>query len=575
MKLRNVLRRLEGNTLTRKITVRLLLIEILLLLVMLVFSVFLIFPRIQERAVNNTAEMMDSLTQQIDSTLSAYTSYSQAVMYAGQLRQLLVNYNTDPTDQNYNLVALELSSTKNISSAIRTVLLQSEDNNLFINPMNIVEGDLEQLDVQWYQDILSGVKTASFSSIYSAQLKVEKDALAYTRAYNIGTHRYVLTLILNCPDLITIIDTSETYLDGLTITNLSGSSIYELGDLPDAAQQSLISGYTKTADGYYFADTTITTGWVVVGYVSNATLMADYYTILQTTLISYFFLLLFTLLATMPTMNRLVRPIRQLSESVSRISQGEADVNVIIDGDDEISLLSRSFDDMLKSLNTQIERQIAFESNEYKMRYNLLLSQIDSHFIGNTMSAVNSLARQGRTDEIVALNTALLKIIQNNLRIRDLDITDTVTQEMEIVEQYWLITKIRQENQVVLQWDVPDTLLEACIPKNIIQPLVENCLMHGLADAATGIISGTITVQISETESAIRICVQDNGSGIHPELLAVLQDSEYCVDYLRERGRHIGLSNIRQRLLYLYKKDCMNITCDHGTTVIIDIPKSI
>lgn len=189
------------------------------------------------------------------------------------------------------------------------------------------------------------------------------------------------------------------------------------------------------------------------------------------------------------------------------------------------------------------------------------------------MSTINSLSRQGRNSDVIALNTALLKIIQNNLRIRDLDITDTVAQEMEVVENYWLISKIRQGNHATLTWCVPDSLLESCIPKNVIQPLVENSLVHGLIDEDTGEITGNITISMQAMGDEIEICVQDNGRGISPSMLDYLNKPGETLDYLRERGRHIGIANIQQRLFYLYHKNCLHITCNEGTTVILTIPQ--
>lgn len=312
-----------------------------------------------------------------------------------------------------------------------------------------------------------------------------------------------------------------------------------------------------------------------MGFVDTATLMQNYWSIFTTAVLLCVVLCLLTVLVAIPTMSRTIRPIRDLSETMQQVAAGDRTVSAREDGDDEIGELSRIFNQMLQNLNESVDRQIAFETNEQKMRYNLLLAQIDSHFIGNTMSLVNSLARQGRTDDVIALNTALLIIIQNHLRIRDLDITDTIAQEMEIVEQYWLITKIRQENHAVLTWDVPDEILEDCIPKNIIQPLVENSLFHGLTDELTGEISGEIHVSARDMGDRIRIEVRDNGKGIDPARLAYLNSPEETLDYLRERGRHIGIANIRQRLQYFYKTDCVRITCENGTTVTLDIPKTI
>ena len=71
----------------------------------------------------------------------------------------------------------------------------------------------------------------------------------------------------------------------------------------------------------------------------------------------------------------------------------------------------------------------------------------------------------------------------------------------------------------------------------------------------------------------MRVEVRDNGKGIQPLMLDYLNSPDDTLDYLRERGRHVGLANIRQRLQYLYKKNCLHISCDGGTVVTLDIPR--
>lgn len=145
------------------------------------------------------------------------------------------------------------------------------------------------------------------------------------------------------------------------------------------------------------------------------------------------------------------------------------------------------------------------------MIYNLLIAQIDTHFIYNTMSIINSFARQGKTQEIITANSALIKIMQNCLRVKTIDVTDTVEQEMDVVKQYWIIENMRYENEVELLWDIPKTLYKENIPKNLIQPIVENCLFHGLVDEETGVMMGTITVLMRKTDNYLQLRISDNG----------------------------------------------------------------
>ncbi len=208
------------------------------------------------------------------------------------------------------------------------------------------------------------------------------------------------------------------------------------------------------------------------------------------------------------------------------------------------------------------------------MKYNLMIAQIDSHFIYNTMSIINALARKNKTKDIIAINSALLKILQNNLRVRSTDITDTVEQEIDLVKQYWIIENMRYDNHARLFWDVDPKLYSALIPKNLIQPIVENCLFHGLMNQDTGSIEGEIHIFMEQTPEQFMIRISDNGHGIPEEKLRFLNNPGELTAQISQRGKHIGLSNIRQRLEYIYKGTAkMTIESDQGTIVTITLPR--
>lgn len=568
----------RSSAIVRKMTLRLVLVEVLVLAVILTLSQFFLTPRLERSALSSRSAAMSYLSAQLESQVNNYASYSQFIIHTDAVRSAIGAYRQNPSGQNYNLLCLQLTQQLSSSKSIRGMQLQAEDGTVFRSVVNLRDSDFAQLGGDWYQNVVHGATTRFFSPIYDPGLDTPSHTLAYARSYIIGPADYVLTLFFNCADLTSVVDSAAASLDGITVTDYLETPFYEVGDIGDSHAVSADTTspsvpYVKSGGGYYFFARVPSANWRLVGYCTREALMADYHSIFAATILLCAGLCVLTLLIAVPTMSRVVSPIHSLSQTMQKASAGDLTVTAATGGKDEIGELGRIFNDMLANLRDHMERQITFEANEQKMRYNLLLAQIDSHFIGNSMSAINSLARQGRTGDVIAVNTALLKIIQNNLRIRDLDITDTLAQEMDVVEQYWIITKIRQENHAQLVWQVPDELLEESVPKNIIQPLVENCLFHGLIDETTGEMNGIITVTASALPDGMRVEVRDNGKGIQPLMLDYLNSPDDTLDYLRERGRHVGLANIRQRLQYLYKKNCLHISCDGGTVVTLDIPR--
>jgi two-component system sensor histidine kinase YesM len=278
---------------------------------------------------------------------------------------------------------------------------------------------------------------------------------------------------------------------------------------------------------------------------------------------------LLILLLLVPQVNRLLAPIGRLGQTMKAVSHEGGDFYSDIQSDDEIGELAEVFNDMLDELRINAERQIEQETESQQMSYNLMLAQINSHFFYNTLSVINSLARQGRTEDVVRANTALTAIFQDCLRPQSLRAGDTVEQEMAVVDCYWVIEKLDPANKCELIWDVPETLKSCAIPKNIIQPLVENALLHGLDDPNTGRKTGTVTVTLRQEENRLRLQVQDNGCAIQPEKLAWLNNPARMED----TGAHIGLRNIRKRLALIYGDTAsLTITAGPGTCVTIRMP---
>ena len=126
----------------------------------------------------------------------------------------------------------------------------------------------------------------------------------------------------------------------------------------------------------------------------------------------------------------------------------------------------------------------------------LLVSQIDPHFIYNTINSINYLARKKRCEDIVKVNSALIAILKDRLRVNDIQITDSVANEMKIVNQYIVIEKFMYDGNLEVEWDIAPELMEEQIPKNMIQPLVENSLFHGLIDEESGEFCGKIIITV-------------------------------------------------------------------------------
>ncbi|MCK9171480.1 MAG: histidine kinase [Treponema sp.] len=294
-------------------------------------------------------------------------------------------------------------------------------------------------------------------------------------------------------------------------------------------------------------------------------------------LITYFSLLLIFMMAffgiLIPLLNGIFTPLNHLSEQMRKVSEGNLDVTIEVRTNDEIGELGSVFNYMLAELKSNIAILMEKNKKESELKYNFMLSRIDPHFIYNTMNTLTYLAKKGRSEDVVQVNDAIIEILKDRLRIDVYDSFDTVAHEINTTKQYIVIQQYRYEDVFKVAWNVRPDVLDYEIPKSIIQPLVENALNHGILenkDDEGELLGGLISISVLRTQRKLCIEVKDNGRG--------MSDKEYY-DVLHsvhaDRGKRIGLKNIRERLQYIYGSDYdfAIITREGvGTRVFLTVP---
>ena len=153
--------------------------------------------------------------------------------------------------------------------------------------------------------------------------------------------------------------------------------------------------------------------------------------------------------------------------------------------------------------------------------------------------------------------------------------TVTLEKEMEYIQSYVSILNIRNDYEILLELDIPETLQELKIPKMIIQPFVENAFVHGIEPLAKNTVIRIYT-ELDEAHKKIWLCVQDYGAGMSPskieEILGYLADEKYE----RDSTGSIGIKNIQQRLFLFYGEDYkLEIQSELGKGTLIRVPLPI
>lgn len=172
------------------------------------------------------------------------------------------------------------------------------------------------------------------------------------------------------------------------------------------------------------------------------------------------------------------------------------------------------------------------------------------------------------------MNKAMIEILKDRLRIEISEVYDTVEQEISVVSQYLIIQNYRYEGTFKTKIEVPKEVETYLIAKNLLQPLVENALFHGILankDENGEVLGGCITIKIVKEDDLLMVTVRDNGAGMSEEMVDILEHQPRA----RIRGAHIGLRNIRERIKYIYGEP-QNIHIEsvegEGTCVTLRLP---
>ena len=182
------------------------------------------------------------------------------------------------------------------------------------------------------------------------------------------------------------------------------------------------------------------------------------------------------------------------------------------------------------------------------MEYDITLSQINPHYIYNVLNTVVYLAAAGKNKDVVKIVHSLIYTLHDTLNIGDGSVETVIEKELELTRCYLDIQRYRYPSMFEAEIECEPELEKCLIPKTVIQPLVENAILHGILPTEQ---KGTVRVEIIQKNGKLQIQVRDNGVGIPGERVEQFYRGEEMASENKAR-RHIGVSNVRDRIHYLY-----------------------
>jgi two-component system sensor histidine kinase YesM len=271
-----------------------------------------------------------------------------------------------------------------------------------------------------------------------------------------------------------------------------------------------------------------------------------------------------------------ISSINKLVNGMKKVQQGEDDVSIELNRNDEIGYMGEAFNNMVREIS-MLEKWIYREQLTRKeSEIKFLQAQINPHFLFNTLESINWMAQLENAPQISEMVTALASLMEASIVRQDKFIP--FSKELEYIDNYMMIMKSRFDGRLELVCEIDECALDFMIPKLLIQPIVENAVYHGIGNSRN---YGVVRLHAEIAEDMFKIVVEDNGAGFDPQKLEMVKqsllidDETYFEKIETKKAGGIGLENVNRRLkLYYGAENGLKIESKRGeyTRIMINIP---
>lgn len=506
--------------------------------------------------------------------LSLYTNRSA--------QALLRSKNTISNDTRiiYNIMT---EFTKN-KALYKSICISIEDTPFlqWNNGTILVQDDLAELE-KTYQENTPGHWSSprKLKNTINPKTTPTEDVLTfYGRIYDYNNFHNILGIIS--------VSIEEEYISKIYSSILSDQSICHMLLNPDGtvlsssdpsvigtlfSEYNLINPKIKSDSGYFSFDYQQTPcvvfyqksqhyDWFLVSIMPVDRLTDQYWLALFSVAFFIILCVIFAVFYYVYQRKTIIHPLKQLCEIMSELPNSQLNYRFNYNFQNEIGILYQTFEKMEKDLKNMIQKNYISEIARKNAELQMLISQINPHFLYNTLDAIRWLAVQNNDKDVSDKVLTLSNIFRHTLSWKN--DTALMSEEIDILRQYIDIMNFQQTNTIDFIADIPSEYLDLSIPKFLLQPLIENSILHGLKNQ-----NGTIVLIAEAIQTSFFISVYDDGIGIEEEQLrSLLVDDP-------ENHNAFALKNVNNRIKLLFGEEyglIFHSTPQKGTTVIINLP---
>jgi len=542
------------------------------------------------QVVQDKMAHLNLLTEQVlmnfsDGTASAAQQLLGLVSGKGLSAQMYTMRNLREDDIGYYQNAQILQNAVNLM-----ISTQSSHDAVYVRMDNGLSFSNSTADSGFVQEASALLSSAAFgANTYGRTLWTRgqsNDVYFIRDIYNLSPTRHIGKIVARLRgSMLAGLGTHNGSLNTIIVfLDADGNTIALIGSNDEAMAEAAENAARQNAaemlvDQPYAVSIQHRKDWSAVGFLPKATLNSVSQAVIRTGLVVALLGVLIGTVAIMAVTHRMTRQMRLLVKSMDDVSGGNMDLIVPIEVEDETGQMAAHFNRMIVQTRELLARVVQEENRkskaEYEMleyKYRSLQSQINPHFIYNAMETVNALAKLDGNDEIcdvVKHISAFFRQNTGNMQKRFI----TVRQEFASLEQYAHIYHHIHGSTLSTPFLCSPTSAEALIPTMILQPVLENALVHGIRPAEDDPV---VAISAADDGEDLTIQVRDNGTGIPPEVVQQIMSGAAREPSEGSRtSTGIGMRNVRDRLYLIYGDRATMTIQSHegeGTLVSIRIP---
>ena len=502
---------------------------------------------LMSETISKTHDLLEMSGANIGTYIARVKGESNVFAGSPSLRQYL----SDDEESLRTGLLSQIDTLLQNDSSIKSIVVVSKDGRILSNEKNLdmsVSSDMMKED--WYIESihntmpdLSGARMQSFSSdkdnwVISVSTEITGDS---------GDNLGVLLMDMEYSVIEDHLRSLDLGREGYVfLLNDKGEPVYhkDTSYFSDPDKLAQLLEIQSAGDGYDKASNILTcqtqiekTGWTMVGVVSLDTLKMLERQLFEAVLLTGGLLFIAVLLIGILFTRRLSTPMADLERGMNEIEK-LAEVRIRKNSFYEVELLAGNYNRMIHRIRILMDEISDKEKTLRHAELNALVSQINPHFLYNTLDTIVWMAEFNDSTRVIALTKSLAAFFRLSLSGgRELI---TVGDELEHVRQYLYIQKERYGDKLNYTIHAPEEVLDYTVPKIILQPIAENSIYHGIKPLDS---PGQITITVQEEGEKLIFTVSDNGAGCRPDAAAADNPS---------RPGKVGLKNVDERLKLYY-----------------------